>query len=170
MPVAVSDYEPTDALVEWLTRQWGEPTVEWHGEVFDPRNLEGFVAHRDREIGGVVTFVAYPDRLHIISLDASQRRQGIGSTLVARVFKEAVARGLNRITLTVTNDNLDALAFFQYHGFQLTALRKGAALGKEVTGISSLVKPGSPVDPLESIVSRDELDMEYVLPGNAAEL
>ena len=106
MSVTVSEYEPTDALVEWLERQWGEPTVEWHGEVFHPRELEGFVAHRDRAIGGVLTYVDYPDRLHIVSLDASQRRQGIGSILMARVFREAIARGKSRITLTVTNDNI----------------------------------------------------------------
>lgn len=169
MSVTVSEYEPTDALVEWLERQWGEPTVEWHGEVFHPRELEGFVAHRDRAIGGVLTYVDYPDRLHIVSLDASQRRQGIGSILVARVFREAIARGKSRITLTVTNDNLDALAFFQYHGFQLTAFRKGAALGRDASAAAPTKRAGSPVDPLESILSRDELDMEYVLPEDATD-
>lgn len=164
MPVSVSAYVPSPELSEWLAQRWGEPTVEWHHEVFHPNDLEGFVAHRDKLIGGVITFAAYPDRLHIVSVDASQRRQGIGSLLVARVLKEAVERGVKRITATTTNDNLEALAFFQYHGFQLTALRTGAALNLTDPSGYGVARAGTPAEPQESIVTRDEIDMEYVLP------
>lgn len=167
MPVSLVDYVPSASLRAWLAQRWGEPTVEWHGEVYDPADLEGFVAQRAGEIGGIITFAVYPGRLHIVYVDASQRRKGIGSLLLARVLEEAVYRGLERITATTTNDNLEALAFFQYHGFQLTALRTGAALVQNGATLVTDAAAATPSEPQESIVSRDEIDLEYVLPRSA---
>jgi ribosomal protein S18 acetylase RimI-like enzyme len=46
----------------------------------------------------------------------------------------AVAASRDRMWLTATNDNLDALRFYQRRGFQLAALRRGRNLSRHRVG------------------------------------
>ena len=51
------------------------------------------------------------------------QRIGIGSRLLERVIEVARDAGSRRVWLTTTNDNLDALRFYQRRGFRLQSLR-----------------------------------------------
>ena len=80
--------------------------------------------------------------------------RGIGTALLEAVI-EAVA-GCDRIWLVTTNDNLEALRFYQRRGFVLSALRPGAVdearrrLKPRIAGIGEF---GIPL--------RDELELEF---------
>jgi GNAT superfamily N-acetyltransferase len=62
-----------------------------------------------------------------------------------------------RLRLTTTNDNLDALRFYQRRGFRLVALRPGAV------DAARALKPEIPVTGAHGIPLRDELDLERAL-------
>ena len=91
-----------------------------------------------------------------MAIAAEPRRAGIGSRLLERVIGAARDAGCSRLWLTTTNDNLDALRFYQRRGFQLCALRTG------VVGDTRRLKP-LPATGAYDIPIRDELDLELPL-------
>lgn len=70
--------------------------------------------------------------------------------------------GCTRLWLVTTNDNLDALRFYQRRGFRLSRLRPGAVDLSRQT-----LKPEIPEVGTFGIAIRDELELELDL-GTAA--
>ena len=75
-----------------------------------------------------IAAVSHDDRpiMELVAINAVSQWQGVGSALVEAIAASAIATGFEAIRLTTTNDNLDALRFYQRRGFRLTALRPGA--------------------------------------------
>jgi GNAT superfamily N-acetyltransferase len=149
-PVEESD-RPT---VEWLTTQlWGAAEVAVHDGVFYPATLPGFIAERGGRIAGLVTFQLRPGLLEIVTINALDLYQGIGTLLIEAVRAEAKRQGCHQITLTTTNDNIGALRFYQRRGFRLAAIRPGAV------DRSRRRKPEIPRTGDFGIPLRDEIDL-----------
>ena len=157
MTITVRRLTDEDDLAGWLTLHWGSDGVVSHGRVFRADELEGLVAERNGLRGGVLTWVEEGDTTELVSLDASTRREGIGSNLVTAAIEQARERGNRRLILTTTNDNCTALIFWQRLGFRMTALRPGGALE------SRKLLPGSPEVGENGIPVRDEIDLELRL-------
>jgi GNAT superfamily N-acetyltransferase len=147
--------------VEWLTTElWGAAEVAVHDTVFYPAELPGFIAERAGRLAGLLTFDVSRDVLEIVTLNAIDRRIGIGTMLIEAVRAEAKRRGCREVLLTTTNDNVDALRFYQRRGFRLAALRPGAV------DMSRLRKPEIPRTGDYGIPLRDEIDLSCsVLTG-----
>ncbi|MBA3718311.1 MAG: GNAT family N-acetyltransferase [Actinobacteria bacterium] len=124
-----------------------------------PARLPGFVALQDGEIVGHVSYRGDGERCEIVSIDASPRGSGIGSMLMDVVLQAARQEGYKVAWLTTTNDNLDAIRFYQRRGFRFCALRRGAT-----DRARKNFKPGIPVVGSYGISMRDELDLELELP------
>ena len=140
--------------VAWLTTQlWGAQEVVVHDGVFRPAGLPGFIAERAGRIAGLVTFEARQGVLEIITINALNLYQGIGTLLIEAVRAEARRLGCSEVTLTTTNDNIGALRFYQRRGFRLTALRPGAV------DRSRQHKPEIPLTGDFGIPLRDEIDL-----------
>jgi GNAT superfamily N-acetyltransferase len=150
-PVLQTD-RPT---VEWLiTELWGAPETVVHDTVFHPAVLPGLIAERDGRIVGLLTYHVTADVLEIVTLNALTRHTGIGSLLIDAVREEAKRRRCREVTLTTTNDNVDALRFYQRRGFHLSAIRPGA-----VDRTRAERKPQIPVTGEYGIPLRDEIDL-----------
>jgi ribosomal protein S18 acetylase RimI-like enzyme len=86
------------------------------------------------------------------------RNQGIGKDLISKMIEKARGiPGLKRLWLMTTNDNLDAIKFYQKRGFVLTAIHPNAIeasrkLGQDIPAIGCY---GIPIC--------DEVEMEYPL-------
>jgi hypothetical protein len=63
------------------------------------------------------------------------------------------ARAVSRLRLTTTNDNLDALRFYQRRGFRIMGVRQGAV------DDARTLKPSIPAVGNYGIPLRDELDL-----------
>jgi ribosomal protein S18 acetylase RimI-like enzyme len=114
-------------MLGWLVAQlWGSEIVAVHGVEFHPADLGGFIAERAGRIVGLVTYDLAGDMLEIVTLNAIERRVGIGTLLVEATVHKARRCGCHEIRLTTTNDNVDALRFYQRRGFRLVELRPGA--------------------------------------------
>jgi GNAT superfamily N-acetyltransferase len=126
--VAIRPVEEHDRpTVEWLTTQlWGAAEVVVHGGAFYPAGLPGFIAERDGRIAGLVTYEARQGLLEIVTINALDLYQGIGTLLIEAVRAEARRLGCRNVMLTTTNDNIGALRFYQRRGFRLAAVRPGA--------------------------------------------
>lgn len=90
------------------------------------------------------------DEPELLALLAVPRQSGIGSALLRAVERDLARPSL--LTVRTTNDNLEALRFYQRRGFHLSGLRVGAF--EEVRRIKSLT-PG--LTGQNGIELRDEL-------------
>ena len=75
-----------------------------------------------REYLGLITYSVEGNDCQIVTLDSITKRKGIGQALVEEVTKVAKNLGCKRVWLVTTNDNVDALVFWQKIGFSLKAV------------------------------------------------
>lgn len=93
-------------------------------------------------------------------IETFERGHGTGTALLEAVAEEARAGAAKRLWLVTTNDNLDALRFYQRRGLRLVRLRPGA-----VTEPRRQLEPEIPLAGNHGIPIRDELELEMDLTG-----
>ena len=133
-----------------LRREWGEPVMV-RGRIYRFDDCQILVAGEMTGIAAV-SHDEWPV-MELVAINAFAQWQGVGSALVESIVASATAAGFEAIRLTTTNDNLDALRFYQRRGFRLTALRPGAV------DEARRLKPGISVSGKHGIPIRDELDL-----------
>ena len=106
----------------------------------------------------ILTYVLGTDECEVLTLHAVRQGQGAGSALLDAVVAIARDAGCARLWLVTTNDNVDALRFYQRRGFRLRELRPGA-----VDQARRDLKPEIPAIGDHGIPIRDELELELVL-------
>jgi len=140
----------------WITtlmlESWGSEQVVVLKRIFHPLQLPAFVATSNDERIGLITFRLDPPVCEIITLNSLQPGLGAGRLLMDEVRKTALANDCTVLQLYTTNDNLDALRFYQKYGFQLERLIKGGvAADREI-------KPEIPLSADNGIPIRDYLE------------
>jgi ribosomal protein S18 acetylase RimI-like enzyme len=135
-----------------MDSEWGGALQARRGEVVDVLALPGFVADDRSRPLGLATYRLEGDECELAFLEAFERRRGIGTALLAAVVRAA---GRRRLWVVTTNDNLDALRFYQRRGFRLVELRPGA-----VDAARASLKPTIGVAGAHGIEIRDELELE----------
>ena len=144
-------------LRQFWIEHWGGEIMITRGNIYRPEQLEGFVVEDGAEWMGLLTFVIKDGELEVTSLDSLREGQGIGSLLLSQVMEETRSRACRRIFLITTNDNLDALGFYQKRGFELVALYRGAL------NESRKIKPSISLMGRNNIPLRDEIELEIRL-------
>ena len=130
-----------------------------HDTVYRPADLPAFVAVDGPDLVGLVTYEPGSESWHVLSLDGLVPGRGIGSALLDRVEGAARAAGCPRVTLVTTNDNLDAIRFYQRRGYRIASINPGAV--DRARGI----KPSIPLMGRHGIPIRDEVTMVKTLDG-----
>lgn len=143
------------AMRAFLVGVWHSDVVVAHGERMRPLEMNGFVAVEDGTIVGHAAFRIDGRACELAAIAADPPGRGIGGRLLDRVVEAARSAGCSRVWLTSTNDNLDALRFYQRRGFRLARLRPGAMDEARVN-----LKPELPEIGSHGIPMRDELDLE----------
>jgi ribosomal protein S18 acetylase RimI-like enzyme len=140
---------------ELLDDAFGGRMQARRGEVVDVLELPGLVAERDGEPAGLLTYRADAGGCELAALVVRDRYRGLGTELLDALVREV---GLEtRIWLVTTNDNVDALRFYQRRGFRLAALRPGA-----VDEARRTLEPELPETGEHGIPLRDELELELL--------
>lgn len=149
---------------------WGEPRVAARGRLYDLRTLPTLVATRavvassprdsggtnegfepSEQIVGVLTYEIDGDSIEVVSIEAVPAHKGTGTALLAAAVELGKAEGLARLLLVTTNDNIDALRFYQRRGLHILEVRPdGVAESREV-------KPSIPLIGSYGIPMRDEI-------------
>jgi ribosomal protein S18 acetylase RimI-like enzyme len=143
-------------LGKFWQEHWGAAFMVVHETIYYPHQLDGFVAETNGTWVGLITCVQHATQLEITSLDSLAEGQGIGSALVQAVIEAAQQHKATRIWLITTNDNLNALRFYQKRGFQLVAVHRGAV------NRARQIKPSIPEFGYDGIPVRDEIELELV--------
>jgi GNAT superfamily N-acetyltransferase len=126
------------------------------GELIDALDRPGLVAEAGGTLIGLLTYDPQPVECELVAIVAAVRGRGIGSALVAALRDRVRDRPIWVVT---TNDNLDALRFYQRRGFRLRTLRAGA-----VDAARRTIKPAIPQIGANGIPLRDEIELALPPP------
>ena len=127
-------------------------------ELVHPLDHPAFIAEAaGGHLLGMLTYV--PGRrwqqCEILTLHASEHWQGTGTALIEAVAQLARRQGCARLWVITTNDNVDALRFYQRRGFCLVKVHRGA-----VDRSRASLKPEIPLVGAYGISLRDEIELE----------
>ena len=136
--------------------------VARRGQLVDSLDNPAVLAWSEGELVGAANYVVDGEDCELLTLYAATRLVGIGSALLTAVQDAALDAGCRRLWVVTTNDNLDALRFYQRRGFRLVVVRPGA-----VDRSRELLKPEIPVLGAHDIPLRDELELELSLMGGS---
>ncbi len=140
---------------------WDETEVDCFDRQYDVLACPALLACDGDEVVGVASYAVEETRDAIVlvmfnALPGHQGRGG-GAALLDALCSEADRRGLSRILVATSNDDLPALAFYQRYGFRFLEIVPGRIAeehGGEFPGFAEI-----PV--------RDELRLEYRLQVGA---
>jgi len=154
-------HKVTPAERDWvleIARGWGADFIVSRGRKIYPAEIEGFCAadSSGRKIG-LVTYEITDDRCEVVTLDAFDRFVGVGTALLETVAETVRKRGCRRLWLITTNDNTDAIRFYQRRGMVIAAVHVNALAE------SRKLKPSIPEIGRYGIPLRDEIEFEMML-------
>jgi GNAT superfamily N-acetyltransferase len=153
IPVRRKREEDAAWIREVLVRFWGGPQiVAGAGRVVDASGIPALVAG-DHE--GLATYAISSDgrSAELITLNALTPGCGVGTALLAALMTVLESVGSAELQVSTSNDNLDALRFYQRRGFRLAGLAPGAIDG------ARRLKPGIPLIGRYGIAIRDRIDL-----------
>lgn len=142
------------AALEAFLTAWNALMVARNREVVRALDHPAFLAWSGDELLGAATYVVTGDSCELLTLHAGLRGDGVGTALVEAVREAAGEAGCTRLWVVTTNDNLDALRFYQRRGFRLACLRPGGA-----DACRKDLKPGIPRYGDYGIPLRDEIEL-----------
>ena len=159
-PVLVREATGADrpAMLSLFERDFGRTGLVTFGEQVSLETLPAVVADSEGELAGALAYRERQDALHIVALatDPSWQRSGVGGHLVAEAELIARTRGLNRVIVATTNDNLPSLYFYQ---------RKGYGITQVLTNTMASAESRKPVIGFGGIPVRDEIHLaKTILP------
>jgi GNAT superfamily N-acetyltransferase len=159
-PLNIADRE---WVSEFMLELWGSNKVVSRGVVYYPQDLPGFEAMYDGEKVGLVTYNVTGTSCEIVTINSIHPFAGVGTAMIEAVKNVALQSGCERLWLITTNDNMNALRFYQKRGFVLVAVHRNAL------DISRKLKPEIPLIGNDGIPLRDEIELEMILNETASQ-
>ena len=137
--------EAFNAYVKYL---WGGPMVVTRGKMYDSSGLPGFVAEGDGALLGGVLYRIDGDECEVSVLLSLVQGIGVGRTLLDVVIETARRKGVRRVWLITTNDDTQAIRFYQKYGMDLKAVHIGAfeAVRKLKGELPTMGNDGIPIE------------------------
>ena len=148
-----------DAL---LLREWNCPPCISRGRTIDTRVLPGFVALVDHQLAGAITYNIIDDECEVTTLNSLVENVGIGTALITAVKAVAMQSGCTRLWLITTNDDTEAIRFYQKKGFELAVVHLNAM------ELSRQMKPAIPLLGMHGIPLKHEFEFEMALTKHDA--
>jgi N-acetylglutamate synthase-like GNAT family acetyltransferase len=153
-PVTTQD----DEWVLSLVREWGADFIVSRGRTIFPTRLPGFCAiGSEGERLGLASYEITAGECQLVTLHALRLYEGIGTALTEAIRDTAASAGCRRLWVVTTNDNIDALRFYQRRGFELVALHR------DLRDVARRLKPSIPLTGNYDIPIRDEIELELRL-------
>ncbi|RAL21905.1 GNAT family N-acetyltransferase [Thermoflavimicrobium daqui] len=146
-----------DWLIQLWQREWGGTTMVTCGVSHSLTDLEAFIAWEKNERVGAVTYRKDEDEAELMSINAIVKGKGIGSKLLQVLEEKLGKQGYRKLWLITTNDNLDALRFYQCRGYRFVSIYPGAV------DEARKVKQTIPLIGEYGIPLHDELKLEKVI-------
>lgn len=145
------------AVNEILRDEWNCPPLISRGKIIDTTILPGFLIIEDEIIKGFITYRLASDECEIATLNSFEENRGIGTALIKAVLDISEKNSCRRLWLITTNDNINAIRFYQKKGFELKAAHINAI------ELSRKLKPSIPLIGMDNIPIKHELEFEIII-------
>lgn len=142
---------------QYICEEWGGPTLVTLGNAYDASTLPGFCVLINEQLEGAILYRIEGDSCEIAVLFAKTERRGIGTALIHRVLEEATELNCKRVWLVTSNDNTNAIRFYQKRGFILKAVHINSF------DIIRTFKPNLPAIGIDGIPLAHEFEFEWLL-------
>ncbi len=145
-------------LARFLTQKWGHDGVVVMGKVWGSKDLNSIAAYDENEqLLAVAGWTVKGDTLLLASIDSIFERNGVASVLIDAIVEHAKSLNAKRVRAVVTNDNFEAMRFYQRRNFRFTALYVNAADAYRA------IFQDTPKTGYYGIPIRDTLELELIL-------
>lgn len=142
---------------DFIKAHWFTTEMVVRGRIVDMTKAVGIAAMDGEKIAGLLTYETSGERCEILSLNSASPGRGVGTALLEMLKKTAREAGVRRIVLITTNDNIEAMYFYQRRGFDLVRIYRDAL------DVSRRLKPEIPLIGEHGIPLRHEIEFEMVL-------
>ena len=144
-------------IINFIREEWGSDKIVTRGKIYQIKELPGFIVLKKEKIMGLLTYNINNNECEIITLNSTKKKVGIGSLLLKKVEELALSKNCNRLWVITTNDNTDALCFYQKKGFRIFKVHTDSI--KDLRRL----KPEIPFIGLNNIEIFDEIELEKKL-------
>lgn len=146
-----------DRVTALIEREWYSTEMILRGKIIDMTAVDGLFVEENGKIIALITYLFYGEVMEITSLDSFRKKQGLGTQLLNRAIETARQHRCKKIVLITTNDNLNAIRFYQKRGFDMANLFRNAL------DVSRKMKPEIPLVGENGIPLKHEIEFEMIL-------
>ena len=154
MNIKIISSENRRQINDFISSHWFSTDMVVKGELVDMTVLDGFAVYDDGTVIGLVTYRIKSNECEIML----REKQAIGTALVDKVIEIAREKKCTKIKLVTTNDNINAIRFYQKRGFDIVNLYRNAL------NVSRKLKPSIPLLGDFDIPIKHEIEFEMDLP------
>ena len=142
---------------KFIAESWGSSISISRGKIFDTADLPGFICKENDKIIGLVTYNIENHDCEIVTLNSNMKNKGLGTLLINEVKEVAKDNNCKRVWLITTNDNTNAIRFYQKRGFEWVGFYKDTMTEYRK------IKPVIPEFGDDGIPIKHEIEFEYRL-------
>ena len=153
----IQEFEKDKRVEDFFIEHWGSSFIISGEEKLYGKDLPGFFSFENDKIVGLLTYHIKDNECEIVTLNSMVQNLGIGTALINSMIEKAKTIGISRLWLMTTNDNINAMKFYQKRGFvfagiNIDAIKKSRNLGQPIPEKGDF-----------DIPIRDEIILEYIL-------
>jgi ribosomal protein S18 acetylase RimI-like enzyme len=159
MTITIRQSLPQDSIYikDLMEKHWGGEPLVIRGKNYFPSTLPGLIAHQDSKVAGFLFYEIQNSECEIVVLEVFDKFKGLGTALINQLRDIAKKNNCTKLHLMTTNDNMDALRFYQRRGFHICGIHINSI------EISRRMKPAIGMTGDHGIPLRDEIDLEMLL-------
>ena len=96
------------------------------GKTYRAEDLDGILVYEEKKIIGLGLYYIKNNECEIVYMETFLQNKGIGTKIIERIKEIAKKNNCERIWLITTNENINAIRFYQKRGFYFSNLYKNA--------------------------------------------
>lgn len=102
-----------------LKKLWHTDSIIAKKEVHYFKDIPGFLCYEEGAVVGVITYAIENGECEIVTINSLKKKKGYGKKLFSAVLKVAKKEKCKRLWLITTNDNTNAMTFYQLIGMNM---------------------------------------------------
>ncbi|MBN1407651.1 MAG: GNAT family N-acetyltransferase [Calditrichaceae bacterium] len=153
-PISATDKK---LVADFIKEHWGSSFSVSRGKIYHIVDLPGFICKQNGKIAGLITYHIVKKDCEIVTLNSDIENEGLGTQLLNKVINVAKRNQCKRVWLVTTNDNVNAIRFYQKRGFDWVGFYRDAMIE------SRKLKSEIPWYGNDGIPIRHEIEFEHRL-------
>jgi GNAT superfamily N-acetyltransferase len=149
--------ENNEEIENIVKNNWGSEKIVSRGKIHNVKNTTGIMVIDDKKIIGIGLYEIKDNECEVVLLETFKQNIGIGTRIIEKIKEIAGQNKCKRIWLVTSNDNINALKFYQKRGFVFKNIYIN-----EMENARKL-KPEIPLFGDYGIPIKDEIEFEMIL-------